>query len=171
MKEEEVMHLLSHYRHDLLNDIQLIHGYASMGNLDKIKEKVKNVIDHFNQERLLTNLNCPHFMIWVLTFHTKYNQFKLTYQVEMGMSSLTSSDLSIYTTSEEMMDLLHKHISKDRIYNGELLIGEEEGMPFLTYTFQGPIYKIMDLKAHLLKISFIKEVDLNEESCKITIAL
>lgn len=31
MKADDVLEIIRHYRHDLLNELQLVHGYLSMG--------------------------------------------------------------------------------------------------------------------------------------------
>ncbi|SNX55161.1 Spo0B domain-containing protein [Thermoanaerobacterium sp. RBIITD] len=44
-------------RHQYLNDLQVILGYAQLGKLDKISEYVHKVINEFDEEREIFNNN------------------------------------------------------------------------------------------------------------------
>jgi len=42
-------------RHELLNDLQVVLGYAQLGKLDKVIESLHIAIDHLNRERDIFN--------------------------------------------------------------------------------------------------------------------
>ena len=42
-------------RHELLNDLQVVLGYAQLGKLDKVIESLHLAIDHLNRERDIFN--------------------------------------------------------------------------------------------------------------------
>src|SRR5699024_2465964 len=41
MEEKDVVGLLQNQRHDMLNHLQIIQGYLSMGNTEKVKDKME----------------------------------------------------------------------------------------------------------------------------------
>ncbi|HHW56902.1 MAG TPA: hypothetical protein GXX15_04355 [Clostridia bacterium] len=42
-------------RHELLNDLQVVLGYAQLGKMDKVIEYLHVTIDHLNNEREIFN--------------------------------------------------------------------------------------------------------------------
>jgi stage 0 sporulation protein B (sporulation initiation phosphotransferase) len=168
MKADEVMNMLRHYRHDVLNDIQLIHGYAALGNMEKIKEKINEMIVKSNEERKLTNLKCPHFTLWVINFNHAYENLRLSYKIQELQNDLSQNDLFLYATCEEMIQLLHNYILKEKIYKVELQISNG---PNVELQVNGPIVNKDELQKKLDNNSRIKNIQVEENFCKIYLSL
>ncbi|MRG88232.1 Spo0B domain-containing protein [Salinibacillus xinjiangensis] len=170
MRADEVIEILRHYRHDLLNDLQLIQGYAQMDNMKMVKEKTQNLVKKTMEERKLSNLNCPHFTLWVMNFHSTYKQFRLDYEVNVEKADMSSNDLTLLAISKEIMQQIHKHISKEQLYTGKIVFYETNQV-YVDIIFNGPIYKIMELKSSLDSKTFVHNVEIDEEECHITLSL
>ncbi|MBE3591640.1 MAG: Spo0B domain-containing protein [Thermoanaerobacter sp.] len=52
---ELLVDYLKRSRHELLNDLQVVLGYAQLGKLDKVIESLHITIDHLNKERDIFN--------------------------------------------------------------------------------------------------------------------
>ncbi|MBE3579813.1 MULTISPECIES: Spo0B domain-containing protein [Caldanaerobacter] len=53
-------------RHELLNDLQVILGYAQLGKLDKVVDYIHRMIDNLNEEREVFNCENPQEIIKTL---------------------------------------------------------------------------------------------------------
>lgn len=113
MNEQEVVRLLQYYRHDLMNELQIIHGYLSLDKVDKVKSKVEDVIINYNEERKLMNTNATRFILWVLQINQKQANIRLTYKLNFDHLSLQSLD-------EELVDYC------DYIINGINIYGDKQ---------------------------------------------
>lgn len=59
---DDVLQLLRVYRHDLLNQLQLVDGYAGMGQHDVSREKLQVLINQLKNERILQTIQAPQFV-------------------------------------------------------------------------------------------------------------
>lgn len=66
LKEQDFIKVLQLYRHDLMNHLQMIHGYISINQQEKANEKISEMMHHFNNERKLFETNAPKFILWML---------------------------------------------------------------------------------------------------------
>lgn len=162
MKSDEVIDLLRHYRHDLLNHLQLIKGYASMNKLDKVKEKIDQGIVLSRQEAKLSDLNCPAFALWVIQFNWQHENFKLQYQVDGDNVDLSSIDSSLYAICEEMMDMLSNNMDPTYLYETYLHIHHQQKTT-IKFEFIGDFEDSQSLKSALLTKTFIKDVNIIKE--------
>jgi stage 0 sporulation protein B (sporulation initiation phosphotransferase) len=170
MKPEEVIHMFRHYRHDLLNDLQLVLGYTQMGNLDKVKEKIHVILEKTAEERKLANLNCPHFTVWTMNFNTKYNNLKLSYEVQLNKGDLSAVDLILKETCEEIAQLLHKHLRKERLYNIELHIYDED-QPTMLLSINDALLDVLEFQEKLLTKKLVEKIEVNDSTCQIKLKL
>ncbi|MEN2765864.1 Spo0B domain-containing protein [Ornithinibacillus xuwenensis] len=92
MEAKDVIQLLRLQRHDLMNDMQIVHGYLSMGKTEKVKAKVSDIIEAFNQERLLMNINCPKFALWLIQLKWLHNNIRFTYDIHTEIGDLEAYD-------------------------------------------------------------------------------
>ncbi|MHA6252128.1 Spo0B domain-containing protein [Oceanobacillus sp. CAU 1775] len=83
MKSHDVVKVLQQYRHDILNHVQLIHGYISLRDVEKADISLTNLLEYFQNERDLLNLNMPNTYLWFLQFPKYYNRFKVTYAIDI----------------------------------------------------------------------------------------
>ena len=77
----DTVELLRHYRHDWLNQLQLISGYLGLGDKEKAEKVIEETIAAAYNESQLSNLQMPDFAEEVLTFNWKNHQYVLTFDV------------------------------------------------------------------------------------------
>lgn len=51
MDEKETVRIIQKYRHDLMNRLQIVSGYLTMGKADKAKMNLDNVLEYYEEER------------------------------------------------------------------------------------------------------------------------
>ncbi len=164
MKEEDMVELLRHYRHDWMNQIQLIMGYASMGKLDKVKAKLDDFVAEAENERKLQNLNMPKTIIWLMSFNWRYDNFRINYQVDLEDTTIPINDDKIHTRLNKMMGILIDHSSKMELYNGEFTLKKqlETGNVQIFVSFQGDFQNVDNLQQLLLEDQAIQEVKIEQ---------
>ncbi|MFC0522467.1 Spo0B domain-containing protein [Pontibacillus salicampi] len=108
MEIQEVTNLLKHYRHDWMNQLQLVHGYASMDKMDKVKEKVQAIIDASREESKLMSLHAPQFALWLIQFNMMHQDIRLTYNVTATVD-FSNEDQSLFETCTDVVSVIKDH--------------------------------------------------------------
>ncbi|MGJ9457092.1 Spo0B domain-containing protein [Oceanobacillus sp. CF4.6] len=121
---EEVIHVLQHYRHDLMNRLQIVQGYLSMGKTEKAEEKLYEVLNFYNEERKLMSLNVPAFMLWILEFNSSFENFRLTYKIHAEYKNVHISDSILLEQCQEIMEFCIKELDPLVLYQVNLELQE-----------------------------------------------
>ena len=156
MKVNEVTNLLSHYRHDWMNQLQVLHGYASMGKMEKVQEKLQDIIQESQEESKLMKLQSPHFALWVIRFNMEYDQFRLTYDIQT-QHNLAQYDQTLLVNSQNVMHILNDFVSPLKLYMVTLVVSGQD-KPEVTISFDGEIEKHQNLLERLEEQPFLKDV-------------
>ncbi|BAC13999.1 hypothetical conserved protein [Oceanobacillus iheyensis HTE831] len=121
---DNVLHIIQHYRHDLMNRLQLVSGYLSMGKVEKAEDKLNEAIAYYEEERKLMQLQAPSLMLWILEFERYYKSYSMTYFIEA--TSTTSNHLIndewIVSKCNQIMHELQNHLNSDSMYEVEIRI-------------------------------------------------
>ncbi|MCU9614000.1 sporulation initiation phosphotransferase B [Caldibacillus lycopersici] len=96
MKEQDIVNLLRHSRHDWLNKIQLIKGYLSFGKLERVNEIIEEIVRQSENESKLSNLPLPQFSALLLTYNWNTNPVVLSYEV-LGTGKAINVDDVVFT--------------------------------------------------------------------------
>lgn len=156
MKVNEVTDLLSHYRHDWMNQLQILHGYASMGKVDKVQEKLQGVIQEAHEESKLMKLQSPHFALWVIQFNTQFKQFRLTYNIER-QHNLASYDQDLMVNSQKVVHIFKEFINPLKLYMVTLTISGQD-KPEIMLSFEGEVDNEEGLLGQLEDQSYLEDV-------------
>lgn len=129
VEEKEIVALLQDYRHDVLNELQIVKGYLSIGKTDKAEEKLNKWIHQFDEERRLSNLSIPKWMLWLMTTKKRYANIRLYYTIDVKSNlNLTSIDEQLVHHSEQMTDWLYKVGSKNKLYDINIALKEKTNL-------------------------------------------
>ncbi|MCM3742150.1 Spo0B domain-containing protein [Oceanobacillus luteolus] len=126
MEAKEVVNLIQLYRHDLLNHLQIIHGYVKMGKLEKVEANMSKLFDYIDNERDLFKLDIPHVVLWFFEFRKRYEQFQLSYEVDVNKLSLNAADMHIKDKLEQIMQDVKNISSEEELYTVQITLTEEE---------------------------------------------
>lgn len=76
------LNVLSHQRHDWMNELQLIYGYAKMGKFDRVEEIVTRVSDSMHKESRIAKLGLPELVFYLMTFKGENREIALHVQAD-----------------------------------------------------------------------------------------
>ncbi|KGX89200.1 Spo0B domain-containing protein [Pontibacillus litoralis] len=110
MEVQEVTKLLRHYRHDWMNELQIVHGYAAMNKMDKVQEKLDEIIANSREEAKLMSLQAPYFALWILQCNMLNDNCKLTYQIE-AEEDWSEFDQELVNQCEAVVQIIQACIS------------------------------------------------------------
>ena len=149
--------VLRHKRHDWMNQIQLIQGYASLGKQDRLMEQLEEVKEEAEQERRLLNSGAPHFSLWLLSFNWKQEQFRLRFQLKEEDIDLSRHDSVIIAYVKRMLELLDAYKVEGELYEGTLFVyqGYQPSTFSLSWEWEGPFLHAEELKQKLDQEGFI----------------
>ncbi|SHN08890.1 Spo0B domain-containing protein [Gracilibacillus kekensis] len=158
MKEQDVVEMLRHYRHDWLNDLQLILGYAQLGKLDKIQSKITDIIERSNQERGLDRLNIPKTFVWLYQLNWRSDAFELQFQSLMDQETLFIDDDALLSKIQKIFQILPSYQKEYHQYNGTLIFKKVNHTIHIHLTFDLDWNDLSALKQELQSLPFINEV-------------
>ncbi|MBP1156577.1 MULTISPECIES: Spo0B domain-containing protein [unclassified Paenibacillus] len=72
-----ILRLFNHYRHDWMNDIQILMGYVQLKKYDKLSSLMEKIKDKVQQESYVSKLGIPHLIIHLLTFQAEVKELTL----------------------------------------------------------------------------------------------
>ncbi|WP_084599572.1 Spo0B domain-containing protein [Pontibacillus chungwhensis] len=169
MKVDEVENLLRHYRHDWMNQLQLVYGYATMDKMELVKEKLQHIIAVSREESKLMSLKAPRFSLWVVQFREHYNQFHMTYHVDSSLD-LSAFDQSLVHSLNQLMSHLKQHVNELNLYEIEMSVTKGE-TPIITLGVSGDLNAVESLKSEIQPIQFVKDIEITDRQMLISLLL
>ncbi|HLR08322.1 MAG TPA: Spo0B domain-containing protein [Bacillota bacterium] len=175
MEDSDILAILRQYRHDLMNHLQIIQGYATLGQVDKVKQKIDEYVKELNKERKLVNLNAPSFALWLIQFNGIHTNIQLTYDIHIDYANLESIDVPLTNQCDRVMALVKKHIEQNVFYEGTLTVMLTAADDLeCRIAFQGHFTCPERLENHLQTIQApfpLQQIDVDESSmsCVLTI--
>jgi sensor histidine kinase regulating citrate/malate metabolism len=79
--EQEMMRVLSHYRHDWMNDLQVLCGYISLKKYDKLAPYLEKIKDKMSEESYIANIGNSSLSLLLLS----YRQYSQHYELHVSM--------------------------------------------------------------------------------------
>src|SRR5690606_8892232 len=75
---EDLLDVMNHYRHDWMNDLQVLFGYIQLNKADKLKAYVENLSDKLYRESLVSKLGVSELVAYLLLFRSKSRKLEIT---------------------------------------------------------------------------------------------
>jgi stage 0 sporulation protein B (sporulation initiation phosphotransferase) len=106
-----VIELISHYRHDWMNDIQLLFGYVSLKKYDKLDDCMDKIRYKALQESGIAKLGIPSLVAFFISFRLYYNALALELEVEedINLASLPLDKEKVSRLVQMTVKLFHTH--------------------------------------------------------------
>lgn len=165
MLEKDVMQLLQHQRHDILNHLQIIHGYLSMGNTERVKDKVATWMNYLDEERKLFHLQAPLFALWLMRFNNLHTNFRLTYHIDI-QEELQAMDRQLVDQCKQIMTLMKEEADQFSLYELNLEVNEDTKLNTVNIRIivDGLFLDTEDLKNRLTNMNgtfpiYVKEIE------------
>lgn len=164
MGEKEIIALLRHKRHDWMNQIQLIQGYASLGKQDQLVEQLNQVKEEAEQERRLLNSHSPQFTLWMLTFNYEVQQYRLRYELKEDID-LSRHDLNLLANGKKLFELMQDHKVDGELYEGTVTLykGDLPSAIGVSWEWDGSFRKGQELKQKLDEEGYISTIFEDQE--------
>ncbi|GAB2560550.1 Spo0B domain-containing protein [Gracilibacillus alcaliphilus] len=158
MKEQDVVEMLRHYRHDWLNDLQLILGYTQLGHLNKIEKKINEIMDRSSQERSLDRLNIPKTMVWLYQLNWRSPSFQLQFRSFVSDEGIIIDDQSLLTRLQKLFQIFPAYQQEYQEYQGILCFKNEQHTIHIQLIFDLNWEHMDQLVEELRDLSFVKQV-------------
>ena len=158
MEEKEIITLLRHKRHDWMNQIQLIQGYASLGKQDLLLSQLEEVKEEAEEERKLLNSDALQFQLWLLSFNWVHKAYRIRYFLKDDVD-LSRHDQKLTAYGKRMIEIMDGHIGKYELYEGTLTIYMGgQGTLGLSWEWEGFFHHPDGLKEELNNEGFIATI-------------
>jgi hypothetical protein len=120
-----------HYRHDLLNQIQLVKSYLQLGRMEDVKRSIDQIVVQAKQHSLLSKLSDPELAYDLLTYNYQSAPFYLDVEMTLTYDELDeiADEHNWLDMVKELLDLMEKgsKFMPDRpLPHFSLIFGREE---------------------------------------------
>lgn len=78
--------MLSHHRHDWMNELQIMYGYLRLNKPDRAAEIVERIRGRMDNDSRISGLGHAELSMFLLSFRTTCDQMRLEVQVQEGLS-------------------------------------------------------------------------------------
>jgi len=82
---QSALRTLSHYRHDWMNELQILYGYLRLQKLDKAIEVVDRIREQMENDSRVSRLGIPALIAFFVSFRSACDTMKLEVSVEDGL--------------------------------------------------------------------------------------
>lgn len=89
---ESSLELLERKRHDWMNHIQVIMGYLSMKQSDRIRPYLERLVQQAHWERSLSQVNPPSLAVVLISLPHRFPEWDWEVEIGEGFQSLSSSE-------------------------------------------------------------------------------
>ncbi|UUZ84411.1 Spo0B domain-containing protein [Paenibacillus sp. P26] len=89
-----VLRLFNHYRHDWMNDIQILFGYVKLKKYDKLLDLMEKINEKVRQESYISKLGLPSLIVRLLSFQAEVKEPQLVLRMdeEIRMQDMKHAD-------------------------------------------------------------------------------
>lgn len=159
MNERDVIQLLRHYRHDWSNDIQVIMGYAQMGKLDKVQEKLAQVSNKLEDEQRLQNTPFPKSILTMMKLNVQLEQFQLNPDVIVE-KDFSFIDDKLARHLQQVFMTFSEHAIELVLYQATINIQQvSDDQLFVKLQFSDRFDRMRELKEKLLKFESTMSIE------------
>jgi stage 0 sporulation protein B (sporulation initiation phosphotransferase) len=142
--ENKLITILNHYRHDWLNDLQLIFGYVKLKKYDNLEGYVDKIKDKLEQESVIARLDVPSLTLDLISFRHSNHTFNLKLEMEQGLQ-LSKEPVLTEAISEVIMETLRvfqdaAHMSSEKTNDLCIHMNSEEKALILVFKYSGDYF-------------------------------
>lgn len=136
--KREFIHNLRHYRHDVLNHIQIIKGYLSLNRVKEAQHILDKYVFQSHQEALLSQIGDTELAYFLLTYNWQQNDFVLDIECDLNSENIAQVGVSqryLHDLFQRVFQVVEQccHQSQE---NNHLYVLLEGSPPSLTLTFE-----------------------------------
>ncbi|MFH5182245.1 Spo0B domain-containing protein [Paenibacillus sp. TAB 01] len=133
--------LFNHYRHDWMNEIQLLFGYIKLKKYDKLDGLMEKIRVKVQTESLVAKLGVPELVVYLFSFQTEAKNLLLDVHMEqeIHLNELFADAEGIGHMLIAVMELLKSQAVKhpDNEYRMTLRLGAENDALKADFRYEG----------------------------------
>lgn len=149
---------LGHYRHDWMNDLQILYGYIQLGKIDKLASCVERIKDRMAMESRISRLGIPSLVFYLQSFREVNSTVQLEVDIAEGLEldkllspeqaeEFTDSIVSTirafqFTGRSSWGEIICLKMSIHRVEDEILVIFEQQGETTNAEALRHKIYEI-----------------------------
>jgi stage 0 sporulation protein B (sporulation initiation phosphotransferase) len=122
--QRQMIDLISHYRHDWMNDIQLLFGYISLKKYDKLDDCMDKIRTKVLQESCTAKLGIPSLVAFFISFRLYYHALTLELEMEqdINLASLPIEHEKVSRFVQRTIQLFNAHAEPSDEISNELSV-------------------------------------------------
>ncbi|MDF2936516.1 MAG: hypothetical protein K0Q90_1889 [Paenibacillaceae bacterium] len=140
-ERETILRLLTHYRHDWMNELQVLFGYTRLKKYDILPEYMDKIRTSALQDSLICKLGNPALAVYLMERRVSGGSCRVEVELEteMNLQKLAMSGKDVFRLIEGVSELLIQHASPMQGEPAELSLGfdEEDTEIVVDFVFQG----------------------------------
>lgn len=79
---DRFIRLLNHYRHDWMNEIQVLFGYVKLKKYDKLEDLMEKIRHKVQREGYIAKLGIPELTVYLLAYQAEVKEIALDVAIE-----------------------------------------------------------------------------------------
>ncbi len=147
--------LLNHYRHDWMNEIQVLFGYVKLKKYEKLESLMEKIRHKVQMESYIAKLGIPDLIVYLLAFQIEVKEITLeiVMEQEVHLNELAVDPHRIHAIVRGVMDTFKDNARQgfDGEHDLELHFLQEKERLVVKFVYQG-IVKEARLMQSLQKI-------------------
>jgi len=136
---QKMVNLLRLYRHDWLNHLQILLGYASLKKVEKIAEYINNIFQESKQQSLISSFRSPDLAAFLLMLPMEYPN--LSVQLDVAEHVVKQEGLYVEWVLKKLkcfLNLFHQSANEQKDYHQIFLsFVLSEGSLILNFEIEG----------------------------------
>lgn len=180
-EQESILRLLTHYRHDWMNELQVLFGYTRLKKYDILPEYMDKIRTSALQDSLICKLGSPALAVYLMELRVSGGQCRVEVELEteMDLQRLAMSEKAVFQLIQGVSERLIRHAAPSQGEPAVLSLGfdEEDAGIVVDFVFQGEadwtsLRSVMPafLRKYKDKLS-IREEEYGEDRAVIALAL
>lgn len=159
--DKRIISVINHYRHDWMNEIQVLFGYVSLKKYDYIPPFVEKIKLSMHQETLISKLGPPALVAYFYSYRTNSTSMELNVELEEEIK-ITELPLDANQATEliiRMIEMFKRHaissFGEPNTLSLELTVAEDHLL--VDYVFRG-VYSRMELESEMERYLLRNEI-------------
>jgi hypothetical protein len=113
--EEQLIRLLNRYRHDWMNDIQVLFGYIQLKKYDNLPDYVDKIRHKIGQESYIARLGVTPLVAYLFAFREQTDKLQLEVEMEdeIRLDKLPLDKDEAARLIVDVIELMTSHVSRD----------------------------------------------------------
>lgn len=115
--KQTLLDFIKKYRHDWLNEIQIVKGYLTLGKVDDAQKHMEQIIFKALDESRISQIGDPDLAYELITYNWRQDMVKLHYEIELeegqDLRSISKRFPPLHEWVKEVLEIVQRVCYKD----------------------------------------------------------